>query len=99
MRLKDAASCSFASFNGDLKEQYDDRNFCSLSNEHSIFAAPELSKNNWLLAIQVPGRDNPSLHPIKGGDAEGLMAKLGAARERTIIGLGYLTGGQRKEGI
>ena len=23
MRLKDAASCSFASFNGDLKEQYD----------------------------------------------------------------------------
>ena len=28
MRLKDVASCSFASFNGDLKEQYDDRNFC-----------------------------------------------------------------------
>jgi transposase len=34
------------------------------------------------LAIQVPGRDNPSLHPIKGGDAEGLMAKLDAARDR-----------------
>jgi transposase len=41
-----------------------------------------LSKNSWLLAIQVPGRDNPSLHPIKGGDAEGLMAKLDAARQR-----------------
>ena len=52
------------------------------SNGQSIHAALELSKNRWLLAIQVPGRDNPSLHPIKGGDAEGLMAKLGAARER-----------------
>jgi len=54
----------------------------AISNERSVYAALELSKNSWLLAIQVPGRDNPSLHPIKGGDAEGLMAKLGAARER-----------------
>ena len=41
------------------------------SHEQCIYAALKLSKNNWLLAIQVPGRDNPSLHPIKGGDAEG----------------------------
>jgi len=54
----------------------------AISNEQSIYAALELSKNSWLLAVQVPGRDNPSLHPITGGDAEGLMAKLGAARER-----------------
>ena len=54
----------------------------STSNEQSIFAALELSKNSWLLAIRVPGRDNPSLHPIKGGDAEGLIAKLDAARDR-----------------
>ena len=54
----------------------------STSNEQSIHAALELSKNNWLLAIQAPGRDNPSLHPIKGGNAEGLMAKLDAARDR-----------------
>ncbi len=54
----------------------------STSNEQSIYAALELSKNSWLLAIQVPGRDNPSLHPITGGDAEGLMAKLDAARDR-----------------
>ncbi len=54
----------------------------STSNEQSIYAALELSKNSWLLAIQVPRRDNPSLHPIKGGDAEGLMAKLVAARDR-----------------
>ena len=52
------------------------------SHEHSIYAALELSKNSWLLAIQVPGRDNPSLHPIQGGDIDGLMAKLDAARRR-----------------
>ena len=54
----------------------------AISNKQSIYAALELSKNSWLLAIQVPGRDNPSLHPIKGGDADGLMAKLDAARKR-----------------
>ncbi len=54
----------------------------STSSDQSIYAALELSKNSWLLAIQVPGRDNPSLYPIRGGNAEGLMAKLDAARER-----------------
>ena len=54
----------------------------STCNEQTIHAALELRKNSWLLAIQVPGRDNPSLHPIKGGDTEGLMAKLDAARDR-----------------
>ncbi len=54
----------------------------STSSDQSIYAALELSKNSWLLSIQVPGRDNPSLHPIRGGDAEGLMDKLDAARER-----------------
>ncbi len=34
------------------------------------------------MAIQFPGRDNPSLHPIGGGDADGPVAKLDAARER-----------------
>ncbi len=51
------------------------------SSEHTLYAALEVSKNSWLLAIQFPDRDNPSLHPIKGGDADGLMAKLDAARE------------------
>ena len=54
----------------------------STSSEQSIYAALELSKNSWLLAIQVPGRDNSSLYPIRGGNAEGLMAKLDAARDR-----------------
>ena len=60
----------------------------AISNEHSIHAALELSKNSWLLAIQVPGRDNPSLHPLKGGDAEGLMTKLDAARQRVAKATG-----------
>lgn len=56
--------------------------------EQSIYAALELSKNSWLLAIQVPERDNPSLHPIKGGDTKGLMAKLDAARDRVTKATG-----------
>ena len=52
------------------------------SGEPTLYAALELSKNSWLLAIQFPGRDNPSLHPIRGGDTGGLMAKLDAARDR-----------------
>jgi len=60
----------------------------TISNEQSIYAALELSKNSWLLAIQVPGRDNPSLHPLKGGDTEGLMDKLDAARDRVAKATG-----------
>lgn len=56
----------------------------TISNKQSIYAALELSKNSWLLAIQVPERDNPSLHTIKGGDTDGLMAKLDAARDRVV---------------
>lgn len=52
------------------------------SSDQTLYAALELSKNSWLLAIQFPDRDNPSLHPFKGGDADGLIAKLDAARER-----------------
>ena len=54
----------------------------SSSSEQTIYASLELSKNSWLLAIQLPGRDKPSLHPIGGGNAEGLMTKLDAARDR-----------------
>jgi transposase len=34
------------------------------------------------LAIQFPDRDKASLYPIKGGDADGLIARLDAARDR-----------------
>ena len=60
----------------------------TISHEQTIYAALELSKNSWLLAIQVPGRDNPSLHPIKGGNVAGLMAKLDAARDRVTKATG-----------
>ncbi len=60
----------------------------TISHELSIYAALELSKNSWLLAIQVPGRDNPSLHPIKGGNVAGLMAKLDTARDRVAKATG-----------
>ncbi len=54
----------------------------SNSSEHSIYATLELSKNSWLLTIQFPGRHNPALCPIRGGNAKGLMVKLDAARDR-----------------
>jgi hypothetical protein len=83
MKPKDAASGSFGWFNREQKER------CAMtvtspttSSEQTLYAALELSKNSWLLAIQMPDRDKPSLHPIKGGDAEGLIAKLDAARQR-----------------
>jgi transposase len=41
----------------------------------------ELSKKSWLLAIQFPDREQPSVYSIKGGDTEKLMAKLTAARD------------------
>ncbi len=52
------------------------------SSEQTLHAALELSKNSWLLAIQFPDRDSPSLYPIRGGDTDGLMTKLDAARDR-----------------
>ena len=47
-----------------------------------LFCAVELSKNSWLLGIQFPDRQKASVYPIKGGDSEGLMAKLFAACDR-----------------
>jgi hypothetical protein len=41
-----------------------------------------LSKNSWLLGIQFPDRQKASVYPLKGGDSEGLMAKLAAACDR-----------------
>ena len=43
-----------------------------------LFCAVELSKNSWLLGIQFPDRQKASVYPIKGGDSEGLIAKLGS---------------------
>jgi len=83
MRPKEAASSSFDCFNVDEKERDAMTRFAAVTTpKHTLHAALELSKNSWLLAIQFPDRDNPSLYPIRGGNAEGLMAKLDAARKR-----------------
>jgi transposase len=47
----------------------------------TLHCALELSKNSWLLAIQFPDREQPSLYAIEGGNTEKLMAKLTAARD------------------
>jgi hypothetical protein len=55
---------------------------------NTLHCALELSKKSWLLAIQFPNREQPSLYPIEGGDAEKLIAKLTAARTRVNRGVG-----------
>ena len=50
--------------------------------EYSPLRVGVEQEKSWLLAIQFPDREQPSLYPIAGGDAEGLMAKLTAARDR-----------------
>ena len=75
MRPKEAASCSFDWFNSDQKERYAMTQFpAATSSEQTLHAAIELSKNSWLLAIQFPDRDSPSLYPIRGGDTDGIKA-------------------------
>ncbi len=60
MRAKDAASSSFDCFNIDRKERDAmTRSAAVTAGEHTLYAALELSKNSWLLAIQVPGRCAP----------------------------------------
>jgi len=50
--------------------------------ENTLQGALELSKKSWVLAIQFPDRQQPSLYRIDGGDTEGLMSKLTSARDR-----------------
>lgn len=45
----------------------------------TIYAAIELSKKSWVVAILRPERDQPSIHRIKGGALSELIAKLRAA--------------------
>src|SRR5580693_5276357 len=54
---------------------------CFATSTHALHCALELSKKSWLLAIQFPDREQPSVYLIKGGDTEKLMAKLTAARD------------------
>jgi transposase len=49
---------------------------------NTLECALEMSKKTWLLAIQFPDREQPSVYTIKGGDGAALLAKLIAARNR-----------------
>jgi hypothetical protein len=39
----------------------------STASANILHCALELSKKSWLLAIQFPDREQPSLYPIAGG--------------------------------
>jgi len=56
-----------------------DQTSSSAISTNTLHCALELSRNSWLLAIQFPDREQPSLYPIEGGNMEKLMAKLTAA--------------------
>ena len=58
-----------------------DQTSSSTLSANTLHCALELSKKSWLLAIQFPDREQPSLYAIEGGDAEKLLAKLTAARD------------------
>lgn len=67
-----------------------DQAAASTVSTNTLHCALELSKKSWLLAIQFPDREQPSLYPIAGGEAERLMAKLTAARDRWAKASGAL---------
>ena len=43
--------------------------------ENILYGALELSKNRWILLLQFPDQQQPSLYPISGWNAKGLMVK------------------------
>ena len=48
----------------------------------TVYAAIELSKKSWVVAIMQPARDQPSIHRIKGGAFSDLVTRLRAATRR-----------------
>ena len=52
----------------------------------TVYAAIELSKKSWVVAIAHPDRDRPSMHRIAGGNLADLIGRLRkAAGERRIV--------------
>ncbi len=53
----------------------------------TVYAAIELSKKTWVVAILRPGKVQPSLHRIKGGSFAELVMRLRAASkdERLLV--------------
>jgi transposase len=54
----------------------------------TVYAAIELSKKSWVVAIMQPAKDQPSIHRIKGGAFSDLVMKLRTATrggERLLV--------------
>lgn len=49
----------------------------------SVYAAIELSKTTWLIALLSPGSNRVKLRQVRGGDALGLISLLENARVST----------------
>src|SRR3954454_2274904 len=54
----------------------------------TLFAAIELSKKNWLVALWSPVVDRVSLHRLPAGDAKALLACLERAQASAQAALG-----------
>ena len=58
----------------------------SVRSNTTVYAAIELSKKSWVVAIAHPDRDRPSMHRIAGGNLADLIGRLRkAAGERRIV--------------
>src|SRR5215472_13431624 len=53
----------------------------------TVYAAIELSKKSWVVAIAHPDRDRPSIHRIAGGNVADLIGRLrkAARKNRRIV--------------
>src|SRR5437868_11420230 len=59
----------------------------------TVYAAIELSKKSWVVAIAHPDRDRPSIHRIAGGNLADLIGRLRkAAGEKQRIVVCYEAG-------
>ncbi|MGH6898090.1 MAG: hypothetical protein ACREJ5_16345 [Geminicoccaceae bacterium] len=54
----------------------------------TIFVALELSRARWVVAVHTPLADKISLHKLKGGDSEGLLALITRLQARVQAALG-----------
>src|SRR6201984_2206747 len=65
----------------------------SVSFKTTVYAAIELSKKSWVVAIARPDRDRPSIHRIAGGTVPDLIDRLRkAAGEKLRIVVCYEAG-------
>ena len=62
----------------------------------TVYAAIELSKKTWVVAILRPGKVQPSLHRIKGGSFAELIMRLRAASNGERLLVSCVGGGRHR---